>query len=113
MQAHDILSNKEFVFSIFYSLIHPDLGIKLASHTSKTSRDYTSNKNYGTIDGLLETAKNKIDLGYDYVIFGHSHSKALQEYNGGCYINLGSWLDQPCYGKFTNSFEIIDWKENE
>jgi len=93
-----------------YSVIHPDLGIKLASSTSKKSRDYTSNKNYGEIDGLLETAKHKIDEGYDYVIFGHSHNRAHKEYQNGLYINLGTWLDKPCYGLFhNNKFEIIDW----
>ncbi|MFA7228159.1 MAG: UDP-2,3-diacylglucosamine diphosphatase [Melioribacteraceae bacterium] len=93
-----------------YSLVHPDLGIKIASATSKTSRDYTANKNYGTIDGLFETAKLKIDSGFDYVIFGHSHERTLTKHNLGYYINLGSWLEQPCYGKFNESFEIIDWE---
>jgi len=96
-----------------FSIIHPDLGIKIASHTSKTSREYTSKKNYGTVDGLIETAKNKIEDGYDYVIFGHSHEKANLKFNDGYYINLGSWLDKPCYGKFNESFEIIDWNANE
>ncbi len=92
-----------------YSLVHPDLGIKIASATSRTSRDYTANKHYGQIDGLFETAKAKIDSGYDYVIFGHSHERALEKYSHGTYINLGTWLDKPCYGKFSDSFEIIDW----
>ena len=39
-----ILRNK--TLQRFYSLVHPDLGIKIASHTSKTSREYTSKKNY-------------------------------------------------------------------
>lgn len=93
-----------------YSTIHPDLGIKIASTTSKTSRNYTSQKNYGIIDGLLETAKIKIEEGCDYVIFGHSHQRANQNYKNGYYINLGTWLDEPCYGKFTDSLEIIDWE---
>lgn len=93
-----------------YSSVHPDLGIKIASSTSKKSRDYTANKNYGTVDGLLETARSKIDSGFDYVLFGHSHQQTFEKYNNGIYVNLGSWLDNPCYGKFTNSFEIIDWK---
>jgi len=93
-----------------YSLVHPDLGIKIASATSKTSRDYTANKNYGSLDGLYETAKSKIDSGYDYVIFGHSHNRSLKSYKEGFYVNLGSWLDKPCYGKFTETFEIIDWE---
>ncbi|MCX6173334.1 MAG: UDP-2,3-diacylglucosamine diphosphatase [Ignavibacteriales bacterium] len=103
-----ILRNK--YLQKIYSLVHPDLGIKIASSTSKTSRDYTANKNYGKVDGLFETAKLKIDSGFDIVIFGHSHIKALEKYKSGNYINLGSWLDKPCYGKFSKTFEIIDWK---
>lgn len=104
-----ILRNK-FLQQI-YSLIHPDLGISIASSTSKKSRDYTAGKNYGEIDGLMEAAKLQIDKGIDYVIFGHSHARAYEKYKNGFYINLGSWLSQPCYGLFKeNSFEILDWK---
>ncbi len=93
-----------------YSLIHPDLGVALASHTSKSSRDYTSKKDYGEQDGLFEAAKRKIEEGYDYVLFGHLHSRQFQKYKNGYYINLGSWISEPCYGKFTDKFEIIDIK---
>ncbi|PKL82717.1 MAG: UDP-2,3-diacylglucosamine diphosphatase [Ignavibacteriae bacterium HGW-Ignavibacteriae-3] len=103
-----ILRNKSL--QRIYSLVHPDLGIKIASATSKTSRDYTSTKNYGEIDGLFESAKIKIDSGFDYVMFGHSHRRTFKKYNKGTYINLGSWLELPCYGKFNDSFEIIDWE---
>lgn len=92
-----------------YSLIHPDLGISLASSTSKGSRSYTSQKDYGKDDGLFEAAKIRIDKGFDYVIFGHLHSRIYRKYQNGCYINLGSWLDKPCYGMFKqNNFEIVD-----
>jgi UDP-2,3-diacylglucosamine hydrolase len=105
-----ILRNK-FIQAL-YSIIHPDIGIWIASGTSKKSRDYTAQKNYGEIDGLVATAQKKIDEGYDYVIFGHSHRKEFMNYNNGYYINLGTWLEAPCFGKFTNKFEIIDWENN-
>ncbi len=93
-----------------YSIIHPDLGVALASGTSKSSRGYTSGKDYGEGDGLLEAAKKKIDEGFDYVLFGHLHKRLFINHNQGSYINLGSWLDKPCYGKFSNSnFDIMDW----
>jgi UDP-2,3-diacylglucosamine hydrolase len=103
-----ILRNK--FFQKLYSFVHPNLGISIASSSSKTSRKYTAKKNYGTIDGLLETAKEKIDEGFDYVLLGHSHSRENLNYNNGTYINLGTWLDKPCYGKFVDTFEIIEWK---
>lgn len=93
-----------------YSWIHPDIGVSLASRTSKSSRDYTTKKDFGEEDGLLEVAKEKIDEGYDYVIFGHLHKKSFTKYNNGYYINLGSWLDQPFYGMFDETgFEVIKW----
>ena len=104
-----ILRNKTLQFA--FSLIHPDLGIKIASTSSKKSRDYTASKDYGESDSLFDVAKEKIDEGYEYVMFGHSHRKRFEKHNNGFYINLGTWLREPCYGKFfNNSFEIIDWK---
>ncbi len=94
-----------------YSLLHPDFGIWIASFTSKTSREYTKVKDYGEVDGMFEEAKRKIDSGFDYVIFGHLHQRKEEKFKNGKYINLGSWLDNPCYGIFKdNEFKIIDWK---
>jgi UDP-2,3-diacylglucosamine hydrolase len=94
-----------------YSILHPDLGVSIGSNISKTSRDYTSKKDYGEEDGMLEAAKGKIDEGYEFVLFGHSHSRSYIHYKNGCYINLGWWYDAPCYGIFKdNKFEIVDWK---
>jgi UDP-2,3-diacylglucosamine hydrolase len=103
-----VIRNK--FFQKLYSLLHPDFGITIASKTSKSSREYTKNKNYGEIDGMFDAAKQKIDEGFNYVIFGHSHERMFTEYNNGFYINLGSWIDTPCYGKFdSNGFEVVDW----
>lgn len=103
-----ILRNK--FFQGLYYLIHPDLGIKIASYFSKSSRDYTTKKDYGEADGLFESAKKLINDGYDYVVFGHLHSRQLIKEKKGYYVNLGTWLDKPCYGVFYNDkFEIVDW----
>ena len=103
-----VLRNK-FVQKL-YSLLHPDLGIAIASKTSKSSREYTKKKDYGEIDGMQSAAIQKIDEGYDYVIFGHTHERSIKKINGGTYINLGSWIDAPCYGKFDyEKYEVIDW----
>ncbi len=93
-----------------YSWLHPDIGVTIASSTSKSSRDYTSTKNYGEEDGLFDAAKEKIDEGFDFVLFGHLHKRCFINYKNGTYINLGSWLGEPCYGVFKNNkFEIVDW----
>jgi UDP-2,3-diacylglucosamine hydrolase len=104
-----IMRNK--ILQKLYSWVHPDIGIAIASGTSRSSRQYTSKKDYGDIDGLFEAARRKIDDGFDYVVFGHLHDRQFEKYKHGTYINLGSWLDAPCYGIFRGEkFEIVDWK---
>lgn len=104
-----ILRNR--VMQWFFSLIHPDLGISIAGGTSKKSRAYTSDKEYGEKDGLLNSAGAIISQGYDFVVFGHLHQRQYVKIGAGYYVNLGSWLEQPCYGVFNgSSFEVIDWK---
>ncbi len=93
-----------------YSMIHPDLGISIAGKSSKKSRKYTSHKDYGESDSLRSSALKLIDeKSYDFVIFGHSHRRAFESYKNSYYVNLGSWIEQPCYGKYEKgSFEIIN-----
>lgn len=106
-----ILRNHFFQF--LYSLIHPDFGVWLASGSSKSSRKYTDRKDYGEQDSMFLAARKYIEKSYDYVIFGHSHKKCLASYKDGFYINLGSWLEQPCYGVFhNNTFKVLDWNDN-
>ena len=93
-----------------YGIIHPDLGVGLAKFTSRSSRDYTTQKDYGEEDGLLDADRKKIDEGNEYVIFGHLHKKCFVKYKNGNYINLGSWIDNPCHGVFKNNFEIKELK---
>lgn len=102
-----VLRNKTIQF--LYGLIHPDLGLWIARSTSKGSRHYTGQKDYGKIDGLVEAAEQKMKEGYDFVIFGHSHKRKFVECGDGFYANLGSWLDKPCYGVLENNdFKITD-----
>jgi UDP-2,3-diacylglucosamine hydrolase len=84
----------------FFRFIHPDIGIKLAHSSSKTSRSYTDNKNYGNTEGMEEFAIKKINEGYDFVIMGHRHRLIYKEFEKGVYINLGDWIKKPHYGFF-------------
>lgn len=91
-----------------YRLLHPNLGIGLASATSHGSREYTGQKDYGGSDGLRDFACARIDEGYDYVIMGHRHKAEEYHHNNGCYINLGHWLSRPCtYGMFDHEHGFI------
>jgi UDP-2,3-diacylglucosamine hydrolase len=100
-----ILRNK--VNQKLYSILHPDLGIKLAKGTSGSSRQHTNSKDYSQEDGMRQYATRKISEGFDYVIMGHRHKPQLTSIDKGFYINLGDWIDYFTYGVFKNNkFEL-------
>ncbi|MEO8446148.1 MAG: UDP-2,3-diacylglucosamine diphosphatase [bacterium] len=100
-----------------YSLIHPDIGIKIAKGTSETSRNHTSTKDYSETDGMKEFATKKIEEGFDYVIMGHRHTPQMSLIQKGHYINLGDWIEHFTYGVFKDkTFELktfYNYKRNK
>jgi len=104
-----IVRNK---FSIWlFSWIHPDVGLKIAKASSKTSRSYSSNKHYGEEDGMLKYAEKIISEGTDYVIMGHRHVPIEVKIGKGTYINLGDWIIYNRYAIFENgSLALHEWK---
>ncbi len=95
-----------------YRYVHPDLGIYIAAGSSKKSRDYTDNKNYGEQDGMELFARNKIAEGFDYVIMGHRHKLITKRIGTGYYINLGDWFVNPHCGRFDGEkFELLSINE--
>lgn len=95
-----------------YRLIHPDLGIWLASRSSQKSRSYTQNRNPIVPDPLFEFAKAKIEEGYEFVVMGHTHQANCINYQGGTYVNLGDWFNDPTFAQFDgNSIALLKVKE--
>lgn len=93
------------VANALYRWIHPDLGIGLASLSSRKSRQYTAERDYGEADSLAAFAQEKICCeGFDYVVMGHRHKVTVESYSNGVhhgvYVNLGDWLSEPHVGIF-------------
>ena len=83
-----------------YRMLHPDFGVRLARGSSKTSRAYTSTKDYGAEEeGMLAFARQKIHGGVDLVIMGHRHKPRMMLVEGGTYVNLGDWISYFTYGE--------------
>lgn len=105
------------ISNLLYRIIHPDIGIGVASGSSRSSRSYTDKKEFSQKDGLKDFAINKIENGYDFVIMGHRHKKEFIEHSysdstniskKGIYINLGEWFSDPQVGVFDdNNFKLI------
>lgn len=84
-----------------YRMLHPNLGIGLAARTSHGSRDYTTARDYGPVDGIRDFAIEKIHEGYDVVVMGHRHRAMEERRPDGTYVNLGDWLgNDPTFGIF-------------
>jgi UDP-2,3-diacylglucosamine hydrolase len=93
-----------------YRLLHPDIGVRLAKGSSRTSREYTANKDYGEEEGMIRAAAEKIRDGVDIVVMGHRHKPLLKPIDGGVYINLGDWVTYNTYGELTNgSMSLQTW----
>ena len=93
-----------------YTWLHPDVGVALARSSSKKSRHYTSQKDYGEEDGMLTFARKKIEEGFDIVIMGHRHRPLLKKLGRGTYINLGDWITHFTYAELSeNGIELKQW----
>lgn len=80
-----------------YRLLHPDIGIRLASWFSRWSRRNDSCKDYG--DAYTAFARKKFDVGFELVILGHTHRPQIVREGTSTYINVGDWIRTFTYGK--------------
>ncbi len=86
-----------------FSWLHPDIGVALASSSSRSSRDYTSTKDYGETDGMRQAAARLIGEGYDLVIMGHRHLPREERIATGTYVNLGDWIGHNTYARLSGA----------
>lgn len=87
---------------LLYRWLHPDLGVRLARGSSRTSRAYTSHKHYGEEEGMLEYAREHIARGIDIVMMGHRHKPNVVPIDGGMYMNLGDWITYNTYAELAD-----------
>jgi UDP-2,3-diacylglucosamine hydrolase len=97
-----------------YRWLHPDIGVRLARGSSRTSREYTGAKDFGEDEGLLAYAERKIAQGSDIVVMGHRHRPTLTKVKGGVYVNLGDWITYNSYARMDDgSMELRTWNGEE
>ena len=97
-----------------YSWIHPDIGISLARGSSKKSRGYTAQKDYGEQDGMQRYAERKIAEGFDIVVMGHLHEPVYQVLGSSVYINLGDWITYNTFAEMSDGrIELKTWGERK
>lgn len=83
-----------------YTLIHPEIGVGLATslshlsrkHSSKTGRYLSDERQawyHNCVDNLLGTS------GDELLLMGHTHRADLSRLSNGVYANCGTWLNAP------------------
>lgn len=108
------------VCQFLFGLLHPDLGIRLASFLSHKSRQSSKEENRYLGDDkewLFQYAADKLKESpeIDFFIFGHRHlciRRALNEKS--TYVNLGEWLYNNSYARFDGEkLDILFFEQSE
>ncbi|MFZ5433262.1 MAG: UDP-2,3-diacylglucosamine diphosphatase [Calditrichota bacterium] len=95
-----------------FSWLHPDIAMRLAHGTSKTSRAIiTMNDNDDT--EYLEFARQRFEDGFHGVVLGHTHRPVEHVENGKIYVNLGDWITHYTYGFHDGSRLMLRRYEDE
>jgi UDP-2,3-diacylglucosamine hydrolase len=93
-----------------YRWLHPDIGVRLARGTSRSSREYTTQKHYGEEQGMMTYAEGMIGRGIDIVVMGHHHRPSRALLGAGVYVNLGDWITSNTYGEMRGgSIALKTW----
>lgn len=92
-----------------YKLLHPDIGVPLASFFSGNSRKILAD--WITEEKLEEYRRcaRKLLEGSDIVIFGHTHRPEVRQYGDKTYINTGEWIRKYTFAKM-EAGEIGLWE---
>ncbi len=93
-----------------YKLLHPDIGVPLASFFSGNSRKMLAD--WITEEKLEEYRRcaRKLLEGSDIVIFGHTHRPELRRYGDKVYVNTGEWIRKYTFAKMENgTIGLWEW----
>ena len=97
-----------------YRLIHPDLGIPLATRSSHTSRRYTETQPVNGPRLLEAIARPHFGRGRDAVLIGHFHRPVHVRQGARDFIINGDWMTHFSYTVLEKSvFELRLWGSSE
>ncbi len=83
-----------------FKMLHPDVGLFLATHFSRSSRKRSSSLDKDNTDLLHSFTERKAREGFDYVVLGHMHKPYTFEAGGATCLVVGDWIRHFSYGLF-------------
>src|SRR5947208_2486996 len=92
--------------------IHPDIGIPLATMTSRTSRDHAPRVKRSE-GWLLETlARPVFHDGFDALVLAHFHIPVHRRESDGELVVLGDWIERRTYARLEGGvFRLEDFRD--
>ncbi|HUI91579.1 MAG TPA: UDP-2,3-diacylglucosamine diphosphatase [Chitinivibrionales bacterium] len=93
-----------------YKLLHPDIGVPLASFFSGSSRkilaDWITEEKR---EEYRQNARRLLETS-DIVIFGHTHKPEIKKFGDKVYVNTGEWIRRYTYAKMENGeIKLFEW----
>jgi UDP-2,3-diacylglucosamine hydrolase len=92
-----------------FRALHPDLATRIATATSGASRHRRSpdeGEVLREIANRILAARGDLDL----LVYGHSHTPALESARAGVYANAGGWAERPTFLRVTvERIELREW----
>ncbi len=83
-----------------YKLLHPNIGVPLASVFSGSSRYFHKHRwTEKKRREYVQAAKNFLDSGADITVMAHTHLAEIYDFDGKIYCNTGEWLRRYTYAK--------------
>jgi UDP-2,3-diacylglucosamine hydrolase len=94
-----------------YGLLHPDLGIPLAHHVSRWSRQSRGERRLEPERLWREIALPRFAEGFDAVLVGHFHHVYERREPGREFFLLGDWITRGTYAVLEDGrLRLEDWK---
>ncbi len=103
---HRLLRNSTFIY-VYQKIFPPKYGIALMRAFSNTSRKREC-KNPIPLNNHSQAILNQPEI--DIIITGHDHVPRMETFNGGCYINLGTFFHDRSISVYNNdTFNLVRW----
>jgi predicted phosphodiesterase len=83
-----------------YKMLHPTVGIPLASLFSGSSRKMLDHWfTEEVFEEYRQHARKYLEGGVDIVLFGHTHHAEIRQFGDKTYVNTGEWIRSYNYAK--------------
>lgn len=91
------------VNQMLYKLLHPNIGVPLATLCSRSSRHFLLNRwPEKKREEYFKAAQYYLYKGTDIMIMGHTHLPEIYDIDGKIYCNIGEWIRKYTYAKLEN-----------